>query len=77
VLGQIVGMGHALEVPHVDGLVGCLDDLTRQLIFQGVLRREHRVLYRPGPGTRRTEHHLRSAVGTADAGGSWPGWEPP
>ena len=36
-LGQIVGMRRALEVPDVDRVVLRLDDLSRQLILDGVL----------------------------------------
>ncbi len=70
-LRQIVGMGDTLEVPDVDCLVGRVDELSGQLLFQGVLGRETgRLLSGVGSGARGSrECHLHSAIGAAHAGG--------
>ena len=69
-LGQIVGMGHALKIPDVDRVVDRFDELSGQLVFQRILRWHHGVLHGLGTAlSRRRERHLRSTAWTTHPAG--------
>ena len=70
VLGQIVGMRRALEVPDVDRIVRRVDHLSRQLIFQSILGRQDGVLTGGEPRLLQRRDHARSARGAAQFRGS-------